>query len=407
MKSKLQRSATTGCSVGAVVAPIVFALSVAVVLTVLPGLVDRALNRVEVPASGLGTVSEDAMDLYKKSWIVDMHADTLLWPSRDITQKSDAGHVDIPRLLEASVALQAFTIVTAVPAGQNIERNNAPSALTDTLTFKTIAEGWGYKSITSRAERTLFQARRLYDVAARLRNDTLFVIESASQLRDYMKLRESRGNTVTAGFLGIEGLHALDGDLANVDVFFNAGIRMMGPAHFFDNEVGGSAHGAVKGGLTPFGRSVIRRMEELNVIVDLAHASASVIDDVLGMATRPVVISHTGVRGVCNNTRNLSDKHIRGIAKTGGLVSIAYFKPAICGDDPLASIVQSIQYVADLVGIEYVALGSDFDGAVATPFDTTGLPHITQALLDLGFSKRDIQSVMGENARTVLLKALP
>ena len=102
---------------------------------------------------------------------------------------------------------------------------------------------------------------------------------------------------MTAGLLAIEGAHALDGDPANVDVVADAGFRMMSPSHFFDNEFGGSAHGVAKAGLTAAGREMVRRMEARGMIVDLAHASAATIDDVLAMATRPVVASHTGVRG--------------------------------------------------------------------------------------------------------------
>src|SRR5581483_5772990 len=166
---------------------------------------------------------------------------------------------------------------------------------------------------------------------------------------------------ITAGFLGIEGAHVLEGDPANVDVMFDAGFRMMSPTHFFDNEIGGSAHGVNKGGLTATGREVIRRMEAKKMLVDLAHASPRTIDDVLGMATRPVVVSHSGVKGTCDNTRNLSDEHLKAIAR-------------------------AIRHAVNVAGIEHVGLGSDFDGAVVEPFDTTGLVQITDALLVEGFS---------------------
>src|ERR1700751_3644277 len=114
--------------------------------------------------------------------------------------------------------------------------------------------------------------------------------------------------------LSIEGAHALDGNLANIDVLYKAGYRMMSPSHFFDNDIGGSSAGVAKSGLTDKGRSMIRNMEAKRMIVDLAHASSPTIDDVLAIATRPVVVSHTGVKATCNNNRNLSDSQIQRIS---------------------------------------------------------------------------------------------
>src|SRR5439155_6407805 len=102
----------------------------------------------------------------------------------------------------------------------------------------------------------------------------------------------------------------------------DAGFRMMSPAHFFDNEFGGSAHGVSKGGLTGRGREMIARMEARSMLVDVSHASIETIDDVLSLASRPVVASHTGVSGTCDSVRNLSDDHLRGIAATGGVIGI-------------------------------------------------------------------------------------
>ncbi len=147
-------------------------------------------------------------------------------------------------------------------------------------------------------------------------------------------------------------------------------------------------------------------MEALGMIVDVAHASAATIDDVLAMATRPVVASHTGVRGVADNARNLSDAHLRGIAATGGLVGIGFWDTASGGED-VAAIARSIAYAVDVAGVEHVGLGSDFDGAVTVPVDASGLALITDALLDAGLDERAIGAVMGGNAMRVLAEVLP
>jgi microsomal dipeptidase-like Zn-dependent dipeptidase len=147
-------------------------------------------------------------------------------------------------------------------------------------------------------------------------------------------------------------------------------------------------------------------MEAKKMTVDLAHASAKTIDDVLAIATRPVVVSHTGVKGTCDNQRNLSDEQLKGIARTGGVIGIGYWETAVCGKDAKA-IAQAIRYTANLVGVEHVGLGSDFDGAIAAPFDTTGLVQITDALIAEGFSDDEIGKIMGRNALRVLIQNLP
>jgi membrane dipeptidase len=215
-----------------------------------------------------------------------------------------------------------------------------------------------------------------------------------------------RINALQAGLLSIEGAHALDGDLGNLDVLYRAGYRMMSPSHFFDNDIGSSSAGIHKTGLTEKGREWVRQMESRHMIIDLAHASPKTIEDVVAMATRPMVVSHTGAKGTCNNNRNLSDDQLRAIAAKGGLIGIGYWETATCGADANA-IVKAMRYVSDRVGADHVALGSDFDGAVTEPFDTTGLVEITDAMLQAGFSEEEIRKVMGGNAVKLLLENLP
>ncbi len=181
---------------------------------------------------------------------------------------------------------------------------------------------------------------------------------------------------------------------------------MMSPSHFFDNAFGGSAHGIDKGGLTEAGREMVRRMEARRMLVDVAHASAATIDDVLALSTRPVIASHTGVRGVADNARNLDDGRLRGIADSGGLAGIGFW-PTACGGEDVAWIAQSIVHAIDVAGVEHVALGSDFDGAVPEPFDATGLVMLTDALIDAGLDDDAIAAVMGGNVHRLLGDTLP
>jgi microsomal dipeptidase-like Zn-dependent dipeptidase len=365
---------------------------------IVPAQVEKSMNKVLVPPPY--AVSEKAAELHKNILVSDLHADSLLW-DRDLLVKGRRGQVDVPRLIEGNVALQAFTIVTKTPRNQNIEANDDS---TDNITLLAIAERWPVAAWSSLKERALYQAKRLREFAARS-GGKLTVIESAKGLNDYLERRKTEPN-ITAGFIGIEGAQALDGNVDNVDVLFAAGVRMMAPTHFFDNDLGGSAHGVKKGGLTEKGKEMIRRMEAKQMIVDVAHASPQTIDDVLAIATRPVVVSHTGVKGTCDNTRNLSDEHLKALAKTGGVIGIGFWDTAVCGTDARA-IARAIRHAVTVAGIDHIGLGSDFDGAVTEPFDTSGLALITEALLAEGFNEEEIAKLMGGNVIRLLKDNLP
>jgi microsomal dipeptidase-like Zn-dependent dipeptidase len=283
----------------------------------------------------------------------------------------------------------------------NIESNDDKS---DQIFWLALVERWPHRTWNSLTQRALYQARRLHQFA-RGSQGGFVVIKSAADLTTYLE-RRSSNTRLTAGLLSIEGAHALDGKLENLDLLYRAGYRMMSPSHFFDNDIGGSAAGIHKTGLTEKGREWVRQMEARHMIIDLAHASGQTIADVLAAATRPLVVSHTGVKGTCNNNRNLSDDQIRAVAAHGGLIGIGYWDTATCGTDARA-IVKAMRYVSDRVGVEHVALGSDFDGAVTEPFDTTGLVQITDAMLEAGYSEQEIRLIMGGNVMNFLLANLP
>ncbi len=341
-----------------------------------PRLVDQSQNK--VLAKPPYTASGKAFALHRQLTIADLHADSLLW-GRDLLERDTDGHVDIPRLADGNVALQVFSLPTKSPRGLNIESNKDDS---DTITWLAVVDRWPPATWRSLTQRALYQAWRLHQFARGSRGGFV-VIESADDLANYLE-RRSHNGSLTAGLLAIEGAHALDGKLENLDVLYRAGYRMMSPSQVFDNDIGGSAAGVQKIGLTGKGREWVRQMEARHMIIDLAHASPRTIEDVLAAATRPVVVSHTGVKGTCDNTRNLSDQQIRAIAAKGGLIGIGYWDTATCGTDARA-IVKAMRYVSDRVGVLHVALGSDFDGAVTEPFDTTGLVKITEAMMDAGY----------------------
>lgn len=365
--------------------------------TLAPGIAEQRMNRV---TNRRVVITPAARALHDRLFVADLHADTTLW-NRDLLARGNRGHVDVPRLVEGHVAVQAFTIVTKTPRGMNIERNTADS---DNITPLAIAELWPVRTWGSLTERALYQAGRVTEAATRS-NGRLTVLRTSRDLSAFEAAREKKP-TLVAALIGVEGAQALEGDLANLDRLFDAGVRMMAPTHFFDTEIGGSAHGAGQMGLTPLGRDWVKRMEAKKMIIDLAHASPATVADVLRVATRPVFVSHTGVRATCDNQRNLSDAQLSAVAANGGLVGIGVWETAVCGEDAHA-IARAIDHAIQVAGIDHVALGSDFDGAITAPFDVTGLPQITQALLDLGMDETKIAAVMGGNVRRMLKTLLP
>ncbi|QRY79241.1 dipeptidase [Pseudomonas sp. PDNC002] len=364
----------------------------------LPGYLDRQMNTVVSPPPY--SASPEAQALHRTLFVADLHDDALLW-DRNLLDRHDHGHTDLPRLIEGNVGLQVFSTVTKTPRGLNYESNSADS---DNITPLIIAQRWPARTWNSLLERALYQGE-LLDKAAADSHGKLTLIRSRDDLSRYLAAWQKDPKQL-AGILATEGLHPLEGKLENIDRMYDAGFRIMGLTHFFDNEVGGSAHGLKKGGLTEFGREVIPRLEDKKMLVDLAHASRPLIDDVLAIAKRPVIVSHTGVAGTCPGPRNLTDAHLRGIANTGGVIGIGYWDGAVC-EPSVGAIVKAMRYAADKVGVEHIALGSDFDGAVNAPFDTTGLAQLTQGLAKAGFSNEDIAAIMGGNVRRLLLENLP
>jgi len=304
-------------------------------------------------------------------------------------------------MLEGNLGLQVFSIVTKTPKNLNLFRNDDR---TDNIRLLAIAQRWPASTWNSLYARALHQSQKLHDLQAA--ESSFRIIKYKEDLQQFIQDKQSR-KKLAAGLLSLEGGHALEGDLENVERLFDAGIRMIGFAHLFDNRLGGSAHGIEKGGITDFGLKVLKKMERLKVLVDISHASPALIDDIFMHSTRPVIATHTGVQAICSHTpRNLTDEQIKQVAKSKGVVGVGFWTDAICTSE-VKGIIDTIRYVTDLVGEDYVALGSDFDGNVQTPFDAAHMNVLTQAMLDAGFTESQIRKVMGDNVRRLLLENLP
>lgn len=381
---------------------VIIIVLVSSVWTFLPRYIEADINRIDtvVIPEEHRFVSNKTRILHASITIADWHADSLLW-DRNLLDHDSIGHLDFPRLQTGGVALQMFTAVTKSPKNLNEHRNTDE---TDRITALAMIQRWPPKTWDNLLERALYQGRRLERMIAESQG-AVRLITNRSELQQLLWDRQQEPMLVGA-LLGVEGGHALNRNLSNLDHLYAAGFRMMGLHHFFDNALGGSLHGESKQGLTIFGREVVQRMNYRHMIIDLAHSSVAVIEDVLAVSTLPVVISHTGINSHCPSSRNYPDPIMKKIADAGGLIAIGFWQEVVCDHSP-AGIALAIKAAVNLVGIDHVSLGSDFDGGVTTTFDASEMAMLTQALSDLNFNESDIAQVMGGNMVRFLAEYLP
>ena len=367
--------------------------------TVVPQWLDRNMNQVAGDPGRAPTA--EALALHEQLVVGDLHADSALW-GKDLLIRNDWGQVDLPRLIEGGAALQMFTTVTKSPRGQNYERNATESA--DNITLLALGQRWPANTHDSLFERALFQAGRIQDAAAA--SDLLTLIRSQAELQALLDQR-AQGQQQVGALLGTEGSHALDGQIEHIEDLYNAGFRMMGLQHFFDNRLGGSLHGESQAGLTAFGREAVQRMHALGVMIDVAHSSEATVLDTLEVTSgAALIVSHTGFQGHCDSPRNISDETMAHIVEAGGLIGVGFWSDVTCGDG-VSAIAGAIRYGIDRFGLQHIALGSDWDGSITAPIDASQLPHLTQALIDQGLSEEEIRAVMGGNMVRFLLAHLP
>ena len=363
----------------------------------LPRLAESATNTVLEQS---WVAPNTAQKRLKQLQVADLHADTMLW-ERDLLTRSSYGHVDLPRLQDSNVALQVFAAVTKVPKGQNYQANDSSS---DNLHWLVRAQLWPTATWDSLFERAQYQLDKL-KAFADASNGQLRLIRKGSDVDELLADR-SKGINATGAVFAIEGAHPLEGKLENLDILHQKGLRIIGLTHFFDNELGGSLHGQSNAGLTEFGYSVVARARQLGLIVDLAHASPQMVEDVLALPSMPLIISHGGIQSVCDKGRNLDDAVMQRFAAKGGLLGVGYWDAAICEVSP-AGIAKAIRAGINLMGLEHIALGSDYDGGIEAPFDTSQLALIVDAMQQQQFSPAEIEAVMGKNTLKFLTKHLP
>jgi membrane dipeptidase len=285
------------------------------------------------------------------------------------------GHVDVPRMRDGGLGAQFFSLVSL------------PISRTAGGLSRAIEE----------------QIDVLGEAIARGPGDLRLVRTAA-------ELDACRKDGVLGALLGIEGAHALEGDLDRVETFAGRGVRYMGLLHFSANDAGCPAYGRGRRdeqGLTPWGHELVRRCEGCGVIVDLAHINRRGFLDACETATRPIIVSHTGVLGAFEHWRNIGDDQLRAVAEKGGVVGVVFY-PRYLGGPGLEPVVKHLLHIIDVVGEDTPALGSDWDGFIIPTrelSDPGGLPLLTDALLAARIPPRIIEKILRLNVMRLLAEA--
>ena len=209
-----------------------------------------------------------------------------------------------------------------------------------------------------------------------------------------------------AGIVVLEGGHCLEDKIENLKFFYNAGVRVM--TITWNNSTSwavsaSDAQAGNKNGLNEFGKQVIRMMDSLGMIIDVSHVGPQTVTDILATSKNPIIASHSGAYALRSHYRNLTDSQIRAIAARGGVIGVVFYPPFLVssGTARLDDVVRHIDYIKNLVGVDYISLGSDFDGmdgsAPVGLEDVSRFPAITEALLQKGYTRQDVRKILGEN----------
>jgi membrane dipeptidase len=330
--------------------------------------------------------STEAHALHREYPPIDLHADTLTWSrwlGYDLHARHEpplwrsalGGHVDVPRLRDATMGAQFFGLVS-LPVARGMRGLS-----------QTVHE----------------QIDLLVESAARSPGD-LRLVRTAGELE------ACRREGVIGALLGIEGAHALEGDLDRVQAYAQRGVRYLGLLHFSANEAGYPAYGRGRSdgdGLTPFGFELVRRCEAAGVLVDLTHINRRGFLDACAVAAKPPIVSHTGVLGAYQHWRNIDDDQLRAVADKGGVIGVMFF-PRYLGGNGLDAVVKHLKHILDVAGDDAPALGSDWDGMIVPTRelrDPRGLPLLTDAMLKAGIAPRVIGKILRGNVMRVLAEA--
>ena len=355
--------------------------------------VEGAASAADEPRSRPVVVSAEAAEIHSSGMLFDGHND-LPWEIRDrgnssfdqldIAREQPGLHTDIPRLRRGGLKAQFWSVY--VPAG---------TAETGDALLQTMQQIEIVKAMLKRYPETFEQAATAADVER---------IVSAGRV---------------ASMMGVEGGYSIEEDPANLERLYAAGCRYMTLTHSKSLSWADSATDKPRnGGLTEFGREVIREMNRLGMLVDLSHVSPETMKQALATTQAPVIFSHSSARAICDHPRNVPDDVLPLVKQNGGVIMVNFYSAFIVPTEQLKrdrdaagtiyDVVDHIDYLAKHCGVDHVGIGSDYDGVPRLPDQLESVaayPRITQLLLERGYDRSAIHRILGGNVLRVLRQA--
>jgi membrane dipeptidase len=320
-------------------------------------------------------VNKENISLAKKinqeAIVFDGHCDTVLGiinNKKSLEKKSITGHLDIPRMKEGGVNVQFFAVFI-----EDIYKPN------------------------SSLKRTMQLIDCIYREVEKNQNDI-------SLVTNYKQIKEVTDSGKIAIILSIEGGEALEGDLGVLRMLYRLGVRLLTLTWNQRNQIAdGVGESQTGSGLTEFGFKVIDEMNKLGMLIDVSHLSETCFWEVIKRSKSPIVASHSNCYALCPHLRNLKDEQIKAIAEKGGIIGITFVPDFLTNEKretTIKDVTEHIDYLVKRVGVDYVGLGSDFDGTKVLPLGLEGvdkITNITKELLKQGYKVEDIKKILGEN----------
>lgn len=332
------------------------------------------MRRIKQPVEA----SEETREFHRRCLVVDLHTDSLVYArilGLNLSKRHRAPrgisnwklHTDVPKLKEGGVDAVFFGIVT---------------------------HPWPRKAY-SRALRSIDYARYVFE---KNKEELLPATMPAD-------IQTARGAGKVAALLGVEGMHMLGGSLDRIEKFYGLGVRYITMAHFTSNRFAVSSADSTKehAGLGALGFEAVEVMNELGMMIDVSHTHTDLIAEVCRLSSQPVIVSHGAASALRPTFRNLTDEDIKNIAGTGGVIGLTYCAEWLAprrSRPHLSVVVDHADHIKGLVGIDHIALGSDWDGLITTPDgmrDATDLPALTQLFFDRGYDADEVEKILGIN----------
>lgn len=348
------------------------ALNIEIVITKFSYAADTTITNI----TGGENISTFLQTIHSKYTLIDLHNDVLEVmigdPNYHLADLHNYNHTDIPRLQQGGVDIQFFSIWVS------------PTEYTNYFNQALVMRDLFYSELAANT----------------------ITIEQATTINQALEINEQ--NKIAA-VIGVEGGHHIEESIDKLVQLYNAGMRYL--TITWNNSISWAISAAdtrtTTQGLNTFGRQVIKTLDSLGVIIDVSHTGIKTIQDILQETSNPIIATHSGARAIRNHTRNLYDWQIQDIANSGGVVGIVFYPPFLTSNPPaeISDVIQHVDHIVNLVGVDYVAIGSDFDGigtnVVIGLEDVSKYPDLTLALLEHGYTEQEVAKFLGGNFKRV------